>query len=278
VDTDEQRKKVNRYVAISSALHVALFLLFSVGAIFAPRPIVVMPTIHVDMVALPTQVKNNDEPPPDFSKPVGPATPVVEEPKADPDQIAKPEPREATPKPQPVRPAVDEMVLERKKEAEAKKRAEAALKRMRDQLKKERLAEEQKKKAALEKRRADLKAFEQKYRQAVAGNTKNEGNALSGQLAATTDAYSSAVADRIRAHWALPTFLQGQNLKATIVVHIDARGNVVQMEFTRVSGNTLFDNNAEKAIRNSSPVPPPPAELASSVRRGGMVVSFPIDN
>jgi outer membrane biosynthesis protein TonB len=215
VDTDEQRKKVNRYVAISSALHVALFLLFSVGAIFAPRPIVVMPTIHVDMVALPTQVKNNDEPPPDFSKPVGPATPVVEEPKADPDQIAKPEPREATPKPQPVRPAVDEMVLERKKEAEAKKRAEAALKRMRDQLKKERLAEEQKKKAALEKRRADLKAFEQKYRQAVAGNTKNEGNALSGQLAATTDAYSSAVADRIRAHWALPTFLQGQNLKAT---------------------------------------------------------------
>ena len=95
-------------------------------------------------------------------------------------------------------------------------------------------------------------------------------------MQATSNAYGNAVADRIRAQWALPSFLQSQNLHATIIIHLDGHGNVVAMEFTRVSGNTLFDNYAEGAIRRSSPLPPPPVELAPSLRRVGMEVGFPL--
>lgn len=266
MEIEAQAKKVNRYVAISFILHICLFLALSAGSFFVAKPILMEPTIHVDMVALPTQVKNNEAPPPDVTLPIkpNPPPPPPEEtkPEPQPEKAAKPEPTEE-----------DQMALERKKEAEAKKRAEAALKRMREQLKKERQADEQKK---LEKRKADLKAFEQKYRQAIAGNQKNEGTSLTGQMQATLNAYVGAITDRIRSNWALPTFLQGQGLAAKIVIHIDARGNIVKMEFTRVSGNTLFDNNAEQAVRQSSPLPPPPAEMASGLRNSGVEVRFPL--
>lgn len=271
MDTEQQRGLANRCVAMSSALHVALFLLLGVGNFFAPKPLVMLPTIQVDIVALPSQVKNNDAPAPDLSLPVKPNAPVPApaEPRSEPDVMTKPEPKGASN-------AEEEFALERKKEADAKKRAEAALKRMREQLKQERIAQEQKKQTALEKRRADLKAFEQKYRQAINGNQRNEGNALTGQMKATLNAYVGAITDRIRENWALPSFLQDQRLTAWIVIHVDARGNVVAMEFTRVSGNTLFDNNAESAIRRASPLPPPPAEMAAGLRRSGIEVKFPL--
>lgn len=278
MENDHQRIKTERYVAISCALHTALFLSFLIGSALAPKPITYLPTVQVDVVALPSQVKNNDAPTPDLTKPVKPNAPepVPAEPaKSDPDQLEKPEKEAVAPKTK-AEPKVDDMALERKKEAEAKKRADAALKRMREMLKKERQQEDEKKQAALEKRRADLKAFEQKYRQAINGNQKNEGTSLTGQQQATLNAYLAAVTDQIRSNWALPSFLQSQGLAARIVIHIDGRGNVVKMEFTRTSGNTVFDNNAEGAIRNANPFPPPPADMASGLRNSGIEVKFPL--
>jgi TolA protein len=175
------------------------------------------------------------------------------------------------PEPKAPSPEEDEMALERKKEADAKKRAEAALRKMREQLRKERLAEEKKQ----EQRKADLAAFEKKYRQAVSGNQKNDGTALTGQMRNTLNAYVGAITDIIRSNWALPSFVQNQQLKAAIVIHIGSQGNVVRMEFTRTSGNNVFDDHAEGAIR-ASRFPPPPADLAPPLRNGGVEVKFPL--
>ena len=90
------------------------------------------------------------------------------------------------------------------------------------------------------------------------------------------EAYANAVSERITPYFSLPSFLRTQGLKAFVMVHVDSHGNVVQMEFTRVSGNTLFDNNVEAAIRKASPLPPPPADLAAYLRKTGMLVGFPL--
>jgi TonB family protein len=269
MDTDEQHRRINRYVAMSAALHIALFLVFAVGELISPKPMVALPTIQVDIVALPNQVKNAEPTPVDTSLPVKPNPPPPPLEPAKPEEMAQP--KEQTPKPAPKAPDED-MALERRKEADAKKRAEAALKRMRDQLQKQRAAEEAKK---LEKRRADLKAFEQKYRAAIAGNQKNQGTSLTGQMAATRDAYLSAISDKIHSYWALPSYVQDSSLKALVLIHLDGHGNVLNMRFTRTSGNKTFDDNAESAIRSASPLPAPPAELASYFRSTGLLVGFP---
>jgi TonB family protein len=277
MDLDEQQKRLKHYLTVAAILHGLLFSTFFIGSLFTSKPLLMQPTIMVDMVALPSQVKNNDAPPPDLSLPVKPNTPPPPE--------VKPEPVTEAPKPTPPPPpepkvpeppAVDEMALERKKVTDARKRAADAMKRIREDAKKDRLADELKKKAALDKRKADLKAFEAKYRDAVRGNQVNQGTSLTGQMQATLNAYVGHVRDRLSSNWALPSYLQNQNLKAAIVIHIDARGNVVKMEFTRMSGNAGFDNNAEKTVRDSSPFFPPPAEMAPALRNNGVEVRFPL--
>ncbi len=267
MEIDQQRQRTERYVAISFSVHILLFLSFEIGDLFMQKPIVVEPSVLVDIVALPTEVKNNDQAPPDATLPPKPnmPPPPPSSPPATPEIATKPEPKAPAPD-------EDEMSLERRKEAQAKKRAEAALKRMRELLRRERLAEEERQ----QKRKADLEAFEKKYRQAISGNKKNDGTSLTGQMRATLNAYVGAITDKIRSNWALPSFLQDQKLVAWIVIHIDGRGNVVAMEFTRVSGNKLFDDYAEGAIRRSSPLPSPPTEMASGLRKSGVEVKFPL--
>ena len=278
MELDEQGKRLKHYWTVAAVLHALLFATFTIGSFFTSKPLLMQPTIMVDMVALPSQVKNNDAPPPDLSLPVKPNTPPPppEEKPPEPEQVAKPTPPPPPEPKAPEKPAIDDMAFEKKKTADNRKRAAEALKRIREDAKKERAADDQKKKAALDKRKADLKAFEQKYRDAVRGNQVNQGTSLTGQMQATLNAYVGHVRDRLSSNWALPSYLQNQNLKATIVIHIDARGNVVKMEFTRTSGNNGFDSYAEQTVRASSPFFPPPAEMAPGLRNAGIEVKFPL--
>ena len=185
MDTDEQeeqRKKLQRYVALSSFFHAALFLAFFIGSFFAPQPLMILPSVQIDMVALPKMVKNNDAPPVDVSLPVKEKAPApVEEEKTapEPPKVKEPEakaPPKALPK--------EDFALEQKRQRDAKTRAAEAIKNLREKQKKESQLEEERQRAKLEKRKSDLKAFEQKYREAIAGNQKNEGTSTSGQMGA----------------------------------------------------------------------------------------------
>ncbi|HEY8278372.1 MAG TPA: cell envelope integrity protein TolA [Bdellovibrionota bacterium] len=275
MDPTEQRQKAKRYVKISFLLHLALFLSFSIGSFFVAKPLLLTPSVQIDMVALPKNVKNDEAPPVDTSLPVKENPP----PPPPPEEKSEPEPKEeevALPKAKPEPKPVDDLALKRQKEKEAEKRAKEALKKVRDQLKKEKEEEEEKKQAALEKRKADLKKFEQRYREAIAGNQTNTGSSDTGQLNATINAYAAHITGKIRSNWELPSFLQSQNLSAKIVIYIDSRGHVVKMEFTKVSGNAIFDDKAEAAVRRSNPFFPPPAEMASGLRNSGIEVKFPL--
>jgi colicin import membrane protein len=279
---NEQELKRKRYVTVSFVLHILFFLSFTVGSYFAPKTMTLSPSVQIDMVALPDQLKNQQQPDVDMTKPVKenppPAPPPEPEPEAKkPEPVAEPE--------KPSEPDPDLMALEKEKqklkkkkiEDDAKKRAADALKKMKEQAKKEQEAEEQKRREALDKRKQDLKAFEEAYRKAQRGNQKNSGDSATGEVnQGVLDAYQSHMLSKIRANWGLPAFLQGKNLRATIRMHLDARGNVIKMEFTKVSGNNMFDGYAEGAIRQASPFAPPPAELAPRLKSEGVEVAFPI--
>lgn len=285
MDSHEQQKqaelKAKRYVTISFGLHVALMLSFGIGSFFAPKTIQFTPSVQVDMVALPDQLKGEEPKDIDLSKPV---KENMEEP---PNVEAKVEnPPEPEPEPEPAQPDPEELALEREKklqekkrkeELDAKKRAAEALKRLRAEEKKREQEEERKRQEALEKRRKDLQAFNERYRQALKGNTKNQGDSVTGEVGqAVMSAYQGHMLTKLRQNWALPQYLQGKGYRATIRIYLDSRGNVVRKDFIRTSGNDMFDNNVESAVNQSSPFAPPPAEMAGGLRSAGVDVNFPL--
>jgi colicin import membrane protein len=261
----EQQKQAKRYLAISLILHGSLFLSMAIGSFFAPKPLLFVPTVQIDMVALPDQVKQQQAEPLDLTKPVKDVPPPPAPPETKKEAEAAPEPEKTAP---------DEMALKREREAE--KRAKSALERMREQLKKDQKQEQDRKRLALEKRKADLKKFEEAYRAALRGNKQNTGTSSSGEMQATMNAYAGHITERLRANWALPAFLQDKGLRASVRIYIDGRGQLTRMQFTLSSGNNSFDSYVEGAVRKSSPFAPPPEEMASGLRGSGMEVLFPL--
>lgn len=272
VDLEQQSKQLRHYSWVSLCLHVGLFLVGAIGSFFAPKPLLFQNAVQIDMVALPDQVKSQNESPVDVSLPVKDQPPPekAEEPKAEPEEMAKPESK-PEPKPKP-----DPEAVALKREQEAKKRAEDALKKMRDQAKREAEAEKKKRQEALEKRKADLQRFEQAYRSAIRGNQVNQGNAASGALEATMNAYAGHITSRLQSRWTLPPFLQSQGYRAVVRLYIDARGNVTKMVFKSPSGNSHFDNQVESTIKQATPFAPPPEEMAPGLRSSGLEVLFPL--
>lgn len=265
---EDPEKKQKRYFTISLAVHLGLFLSLAVGGLIFPHKIdLQLPAVQIDMVALPDQVKQETPSQVDTSLPVkedAPPPPEKEpEPEPEPEPIAIPEKK----KPEP------------KKEAPKKdtqKQAKSALERLREQVENERKEEERKKKEALERRKNDLKNFEEKYRAAIRGNQKNEGTSATGQLQSTMNAYYAHVRDRLAQHWALPPYLQTQGLNAVVRIYIDNRGNVARMNFVKSSGNENFDEYVKGAINRGTPFAPPPSEMAGDLRNRGIEVGFPL--
>lgn len=255
---EQNKQQLRAYLKASLIGHAALFLLFGLGSIFAPDTLHLTPAIQIDMVALPDQTKNAE------TQSVDTALPVKEDEPPPPKEEAKPE------KPEP-----DPMVMEKKKTEDAEKRAKEALAKIRENLKKEQKAEEAKKKETAAKRKQDLKQFEETFRKALKGNQVNQGSSESGQMQATINAYAGHIADRIRDNWDLPVFLQSKDLSARIVIYIGSNGGLLRMQITKSSGNAVFDDKAEAAVR-AARFSPPPAELASGLRNSGIEVKFPL--
>jgi TonB family protein len=256
-EPSEQVREAKRYVALSLAIHLSLFLALGIGSFFKGTPLVFTPAVQIDIVALPGSVKNSVPEPVDTSLPVKENAPA-------------PKPEEKTAEKD------DSLALESKRKLDAEKRAKSALSKLREQLKKERQDDEEKGRETLEKRKADLERFKAAYRNALKGNQLNQGTSATGALQATVNAYAGHITDRIRSNWTLPRFLQSQDLHAKMVIFLDAGGHVIRMVLTKPSGDSLFDNNVEAAVKKSSPFAPPPAEMASGLRNSGIEVKFPL--
>ena len=91
------------------------------------------------------------------------------------------------------------------------------------------------------------------------------GAAGKGVGPAVTDYYTK-VTRRIWDRWGLPQELKEKNLEAVVSIRIMRDGSVEISRIEKSSGSSLFDRSALLAIREASPLPPPPYEMEIGVR------------
>lgn len=96
------------------------------------------------------------------------------------------------------------------------------------------------------------------------------------QSAEEGDAYFTAVHDAILENYVVPSVISERErlyLAASVVAFIGRDGQILKHEFQKKSGNAFFDQALELAIQRTK-LPPPPADLAKSLRDGGVVLNF----
>jgi len=90
------------------------------------------------------------------------------------------------------------------------------------------------------------------------------------------DAYFTAVHDAILENYVVPSVISERErlyLAASVLAYIGADGHILKHEFQKKSGNSFFDQALEEAIEKTK-LPPPPPDLARSLRDSGVVLNF----
>lgn len=88
--------------------------------------------------------------------------------------------------------------------------------------------------------------------------------------------YYTEVHDAIQANYVVPSVISERErlyLSATVVAWIKADGSLLRHELQKKSGNHFFDEALELAVQRTR-LPPPPPELARSLRDEGLALSF----
>lgn len=224
--------------------------------VFPNQAILLRPTIHVDLVDLPSQTKAPEQE-------LDTSLPIKEDVKA-------PEEEKSETEPDAFKKEIDKP---KEKSPEAiKEDAKAALKKLKEEVeKKKRLDRE----AKINSEKDKLKRLEEKARQAIRGNQVNQGTSLDGVMDKTFNAYLGHVSEKIKSNWALPTWLQSRNLRASVRIYIDEQGRISRFLFTQKSPDESFDNYVADAIKKST-FAPPPAEMARLLGNSGIEVAFPL--
>jgi colicin import membrane protein len=68
--------------------------------------------------------------------------------------------------------------------------------------------------------------------------------------------YQALVQKKVYDAWSVP--LQSKGLQAVVFLTIDRAGHVEQFRFVQRSGNVLFDESLQRAIKQAEPLPPLP--------------------
>lgn len=257
-DRDEKRG-----LRLSLALHVALALFILIKTlVFPSNPVPFIPSLRVDLVGLPDQLRNEL-----IRGAKTPLPPLPEETKET--QTAKSSEPAETADP-------DEMVLKpRHPKAETPRKSEKEKTRERERKIKGALARIK----ALAKITADSSPAKASDSEGtlIKGNRISKGTSLSGEAREAAEAsYYDLLRDRLQENWELPVWIARQNLSAQVQLFIDSRGQVRSFRFVKGSGNSQFDDAVRRTISESQPFTPPPAELASSTLTNGILVGFPL--
>lgn len=231
--------QMKRYFALSLALHLLLFFYILIKTAFFPSaPIEYIPSLRVDLVALPDFKKNEQ---------VTPKT-------AEAESKTAPKPETKTPK----------MAIEDEGDITLSKKKS----------KKETAAD--KRKAALERIKA-LERVKALAGTDIKGNKISKGTALTGAAKASLEAhYLDKLVDQVRINWELPKWLREQSLSAQVIVRIDSTGGMKSMQFVKPSGSEQFDAEVRRAIMETIPFAPPPPELAGQMASDGVKLGFPL--
>ncbi len=236
----------------SLIIHGALLMTaFMKTVVFPGKPVTLLPTLRVDIVALPDVLKKDLKLPSSILNPAPPSPPPQKKSTSAPEEKAAP----------------DEMVLKPSKVKEASKQREKKLKSALNRIK------------ALEKIASENEPPKEKAAPLIKGNKISKGTSLSADaLEAATASYYDTVRDRMQEKWELPIWLsRQQNLSAKVMIFIDSRGKIRSFHFVKNSGNAQFDDEVKRTLQQSQPYPPPPpGEIASKLLTDGILVGFPL--
>lgn len=100
-----------------------------------------------------------------------------------------------------------------------------------------------------------------------------EGSATDPQVG---EKYFSEVHEAILANYVLPSVISERErmyLKATLVAFIGPDGSLLRHQILKPSGNALFDQALELAVKKTK-LPAPPAELQKNLRDEGVELNF----
>lgn len=95
------------------------------------------------------------------------------------------------------------------------------------------------------------------------GSDQSRGE--SSNLSPIENQYFAAITNRIQQFWALPEYKNWDpSLTATVVITINQDGTITSQSFEKRSGDKVFDQFVEKALRDAVPLPQIPAALKKS--------------
>lgn len=119
----------------------------------------------------------------------------------------------------------------------------------------ERIAALRAKKSIAESRASEKSSF----------GTLNVGKSENLKGESVSPSYLGLISGLIRKNWSIPETVP-KNLEAVVSVRILPNGQIVIEGFEKSSGNSLFDSSVIRALRNSSPLPPPKSEVVVGLR------------
>lgn len=96
----------------------------------------------------------------------------------------------------------------------------------------------------------------------------DQGNTIDPALIA----YYNTIKSKIRKNWVKGEY--AGVLRASIVVKIDANGNIMTANIEKKSTNTSFDDSAKRAVQRAAPFPPPPESIRNEVLTEGFEFDF----
>lgn len=267
-------KDFGRGFKISVAVHVGLALFLLIKAVVLPsKPVMLAPTLRVDVVGLPDLLKQDLKKAPDAH-----ADNAIEKALKQAEEAAKkiepPKPIKAPKEPAPVEKAEpDELVLKPKQIQTAKREKEKEKKR------EKKLLSALNRIRALEKISDDAKPRKTAASSStlIKGNKISKGSSLSGDaLESEVASYYDSVRDRLQDNWEIPIWFKNQGFSAKVQIFIDRSGRLRNFRFIKPSGNAQFDDAVKRTVSESQPFPAPPEDVVSTVLVDGILVGFPL--
>jgi colicin import membrane protein len=87
------------------------------------------------------------------------------------------------------------------------------------------------------------------------------------QVQAEIDKYKALIIQTISQHWIVPSDV-AKNISCQLIVNVAPGGEILSVNLTRSSGNSILDRSARSAVLKSSPLPVPKnAELFDNFRQ-----------
>ncbi len=166
-----------------------------------------------------------------------------------------------SPAPEVVKPVKEEAVSPSPKEVKKLNRKEE-----RDLQDRISALEAKKKIAKMAKLRNELKNVIPMKGGTAGGRAGSSRAASGGKRDGVTDDYYAKVHQRIWNKWGVPSEIKEKKLEAIVSIRIRRDGSVEIIGIDQKSGSSVFDRSALAAIKDASPLPPPPYEMEIGVR------------